>query len=390
MKRLFLQAILIIILAGCGGSTASDSKQCENGICVQIEAVEPVVWGEPVMVTITVTSNKDIQDLGVWLTHDYMVIVEGPQGWEAETRNGKIGERGASWQVDVKANQPIVFTRKISFLKEGRYQLKAEILTPLEGTYVYNILSILLTRKGGVVNPPTENKSGSPQPDPGRFTSSKGVECAPGPCLTMKIAEPVLWGEPNKVTFQIDGKKDFPELGISLYSFNPSIKIQAEAGEFKEQRIWNNGVWWLTDVKANLSQESTFLVTFPPQEGVYRIFAEAYDLAMGMVSVDWAEVHLSREGNNVYYYARGIPAPILTETPWPKLYFTPTPEPSPTPTPEVYPPPEGAPLLSMPTLEAYPPPEEPTLLSSPTPEVSPSPEEPLSSSTPTPTVIVTP
>ncbi len=395
MKRRYLLAILIIILAGCGGSFSADGGQCEQGICVQIEAVEPILWGEPVTVKISAKTDKEITDLGIsiFVMPYNSVVVEGPENWEKETKDGAVFEGGGGWRITTKANQLNTFTRKVYLPpKEGSFEISASATT-LQGMRVTNNVRILLTRKGGVVAPPYKRDSRTPTLvaiEPNKFTG--GYKCIHEPCLTITISEPVRWGEPVKANLQILGYNDFPELGITFDSNNPSVRITSDKGDFKDRMTWYSGVWWLTDVFTNKPQDFTFLVTFPTQEGTYYLHAEAYDLAMGIISNNDVGIHLSREGGKVYYISLGTPMPewLYTATPQPTPLFAETEEPYQTPTPEVYPPPQEPALLSIPPVEAYPPPEEPALLSSPTPEVSPSPEAPLPSSTPTLTATVTP
>jgi len=202
--------------------------------------------------------------------------------------------------------------------------------------------------------------------------TSEGVDCSPGPCLTIRVAEPMRWGEMVRVLLQVEGKKqesvyslpsgiiavpaDFPQLGLTLSSPNPSVQIKPEKGEFKEQRLWpaGNGVWWFADVWGNSTQEYAFLVTFPLKEGAYQLQAEGFDPSLGqVVSSDFVQIELSREGGKVFAPSLGTPFP--TVTPWPTPFPTPTsPPPVRTPTPTQLPPyPFTSPIsTSMP--EAYP------------------------------------
>ncbi len=191
----------------------------------------------------------------------------------------------------------------------------------------------------------------------GRVRTAEGVECSPGPCLTLRVIEPVQWGEPFRVLLQVEGKRkesvyslptgpltipvDFPELGLTFYAPNPLVQIRPEKGEFKGQRIWpgGNGVWWVADVWANSAQEYTFWVKLPPKEGTYSLWASAYDLSLGVVGGDVVQIELSREGGKVFAPSLGTPFP--TVTPWP------TPIPSPTSLPPfATPTPLPSPLIS--------------------------------------------
>ena len=377
MKRGWLLAIGIILLAGCMWSAAPGGGKCREGICVKIEVAEPVRWGEPVTVTITLTSDKDISGLGVGLGYDRGVTVDGPQGWEAEAKEGNVREYGANWKVDIKAGHPLVFVRKVHLPAiEEEFSLEAWAARWDLGL-VRDYVKILLTRKGGKVY-----YSGTPVPTHplsgwavGRVITSEGVSCDPGPCLTIRVAEPVRWGEPVRATLQVEGKrkdapevtfpfpvepalvarlnrKDLYELGLTFSSPDPSVQIIPEKGEFREQMRWpaGNGVWWVADVLADSVQEYTFLVKFPPKEGTYQLHARAYEPVVGEISLDWVAVHLSRDGGEVYSPNQGGPYPS-----W--LFPSPTPMVPPSPTPFLSPlltPPAYSPISPLPTPEANP------------------------------------
>ena len=71
---LFLVISLTLSMVSCMGGSSLRGR-CENGICVKLEVSEPIRFNEPVTLTITVSSEKDIQDLGVSLYHDVNVSI---------------------------------------------------------------------------------------------------------------------------------------------------------------------------------------------------------------------------------------------------------------------------------------------------------------------------
>jgi hypothetical protein len=378
MKRGWLFVIGIILLAGCMGSAAPGGGKCREGICVKIEVAEPVRWGEPVTVTITVKTETDFPKLGVSLYFiDRSIIVEGPAGWEANCQEGTVWEGGAAWLVEARAGQIMTFVRKIWLpATEESFQILANATTP-QGFRVTDSVRISLTRKGGKVY-----YSGTPVPTRplsgwagGRVITSEGVSCDPGPCFTIRVAEPVRWGEPVRATLQVEGKrrdapeieppfpvepalvarlnrKDLYELGLTFSSPDPSVQIIPGKGEFREEMRWpaGNGVWWVADVLADSVQEYTFLVKFPPKEGVYYLYARSFDLVIGDIGFDWVAVHLSRDGGEVYSPNQGRPYPS-----W--LFPSPTPMVPPSPTPFLSPlltPPAYSPISPLPTPGANP------------------------------------
>ena len=131
MKRFWILAILMIVLTACGGGAAPSGGQCNQGLCVDIEVVEPIQWKEPLLVQITVTSKDDISDLGVSLIYtEKGIVVEEAKS----TEQGEVvwkGDRGLDWKVSVKAGQPVVLTRKLRLpAKEGLVELMASAITP--------------------------------------------------------------------------------------------------------------------------------------------------------------------------------------------------------------------------------------------------------------------
>lgn len=376
MKRFWVFAMLMMVLAACRGSAAPGGGQCNQGLCVKIEVAEPIHWGEPLLVQISVVTKDDASNLGISLIyHDKGIVVEEPK----KVEQGEVvwkGDQGLDWRVSAKANQPVVLTHRVHLPpREGSIQFIASAITP-QGLQTVDSVRIYLTREGGRVYYANTPVPTSPldMVALGRVRTSEGVHCSPGPCLTIRVVEPVRWGEPVRVLLQVEGNKqenvysfpsgpitvpaDFPQLGLTFFSPDPSVQTKPEKGEFKEQRLWpgGNGVWWVADVWANSTQEYTFLVTFPQKEGIYRLNAESFDPRFGqVVSTDGVGIELSREGGKVFAPSLGTPFP--TATPWPTPLPTPTfPPPmyTPAPTQPPYPPISPISPIATPTPAAYP------------------------------------
>lgn len=183
MKRLLLVFTLSVLsLSACMGASAPGGGRCNNeGVCVKINVVEPVRFGEPVTVTITVTSEKDIPNLGVSLYFDADVLTEEPQVVEKGVKDQAFWKGGASWGIDAKADSPSIFTRKIRFPpREGLFCVDARTGTPTVSS-IYDSVCIYVTREGGKIY-----LSGTPIPiTPGPLpTSTKG----PSPTLPRPTA----------------------------------------------------------------------------------------------------------------------------------------------------------------------------------------------------------
>jgi len=158
---------LILNLSACASSSSLDRHNCSQEACIEVRVVEPIRFGEPITVTITVTAEKDIPKLGVSLYHDVDVIMEGPQGWEKEVRNAWKGKAGASWEITAKANQSMRFTRTMRLpSREGFFEFIGSASIP--GARPTDSVRIHLTHAGGKV-----------------YLSGTSVPITPGPAPTI-------------------------------------------------------------------------------------------------------------------------------------------------------------------------------------------------------------
>jgi hypothetical protein len=107
-------ATLMLVLAGCGGSAVPGGGRCNKGLCVKIEVVEPVRWGESIGVTITVSSERDIRGLGISL-------LSYPPSQITFEKAEFVTEGGARWATDIQANHPQRFGLSVYLPLEGNY-----------------------------------------------------------------------------------------------------------------------------------------------------------------------------------------------------------------------------------------------------------------------------
>jgi len=156
MKRFWTLALLMIALTGCGGSAAPGGAQCNQGLCVKIEVAEPVRWGEPVEVTITVRSERDIRGLGISL-------LSYPPSQITFEKAEFVTEGGARWATDIQANRPQHFGLLVHFPREGSYALIAQAYDPTIGMVVSDEVGIFLTHEGGIINPTPVVLPGTPE-----------------------------------------------------------------------------------------------------------------------------------------------------------------------------------------------------------------------------------
>ncbi len=182
MKHLFVLILFSLILSACAGSSAPLGGSCREGLmCIKLQVIEPVLFNQPVNVTITVTALKDIPRLGVSLSAvPSNVVVEGPQGWEQNVIDPIVWEGGAGWLVNAKGNLPLLFVRTIRFPpSEGIFLLvaRAGIET---GASVEDSVQIYITSTGGIV-----------------YYSGTSIPITPGPAPTMPPALRTLLAQPT-------------------------------------------------------------------------------------------------------------------------------------------------------------------------------------------------
>ncbi len=147
MKHMIAIAILSICLVSCVAASAPGGRQCSsNGVCIKIQVAGPMRTNEPVIVTATITSNKDFSNVEVAFFSDAPdLLIEDKQIWQKGTRGEKI---------DVKANQSVVVSRRILFPSEREFNLMVSAMT---STFrVEDSVYVITTKDGGKIYPAGE------------------------------------------------------------------------------------------------------------------------------------------------------------------------------------------------------------------------------------------
>ena len=152
MKRFLACVLLLVSLTACGGASSFGKHNCSSGgeVCIEVRADEPISFGGTVTVSITVTSEKDISDLGISLLHNVDVVVEGPQDWEKESQDAAVWESGAGWKTAIEANHTLTFKRLLYLpSRKGEFYVIARASTlDFEAG---DELRIYMTQEGGRV-----------------------------------------------------------------------------------------------------------------------------------------------------------------------------------------------------------------------------------------------
>jgi hypothetical protein len=142
MRRSFLLVVLIFWMTGCIGASAPGGRVCREGLCIMIAVPEPVRFGEPVVVKITVTSDQDIKNLGVSIYYDVDAVVDISRDLETGSRDIIVYKGGASWMTDIRAGEEITFVRSLALpRREGWFTIVANAVKP-DSTRVVDSLTI--------------------------------------------------------------------------------------------------------------------------------------------------------------------------------------------------------------------------------------------------------
>jgi hypothetical protein len=152
MKNIYIYFLILMSLVACVSKSAGNWKCNPDGqVCVYINANEPVLYGAPVVVTITVTSDRDISVLGASLEYYTNVDIDGVENWEENLLNPYIYPGLAGWDFAINANQSRTFTRTLYLpSEEGHFYILASV-GDKESFRVSNGLTIVMTRQGGTV-----------------------------------------------------------------------------------------------------------------------------------------------------------------------------------------------------------------------------------------------
>ncbi len=151
MKKGIVFFLLAVCLSACAGPSGQTAYNCGQGVCTTLEIIEPVRPGEPVSMVITVTADKDIPELGVWLQPDSGGTVEEPPASERAAVTAR-DQSGMAWGAPAKANQPIRFTRKVRLPpRGGTFMINASATIPGKGPVATDSVRIYLTPGGGTV-----------------------------------------------------------------------------------------------------------------------------------------------------------------------------------------------------------------------------------------------
>lgn len=135
MKRPEICLLILVILfanslGACSpGGPSYGPENCSSGgeVCITLQPVEPINFGEPVTVTINVTSTKEIPELSVSLQTEG--TVDGPLNWENYLSYKLVSPGIGIWNFAIKAGQTLTFTRVVNFpAKEGYYDIVAQVV----------------------------------------------------------------------------------------------------------------------------------------------------------------------------------------------------------------------------------------------------------------------
>ena len=117
---------------------------------MRLSNVKSFAMGDAVPITITVTSSKDISDLGMSINTGMEITMDGPQTWEKNVANPTIDRGVAYGNFSIKAGQTLTFHRVLHFpQKEGYFTIVAEVANIGRTIAAHDYFSVLLTKEAG-------------------------------------------------------------------------------------------------------------------------------------------------------------------------------------------------------------------------------------------------
>jgi hypothetical protein len=156
MKRIFgwlgvvaaLAAAILLLRAIISKIITPGEGKCRRGICIAIRIEEPIPYDQPVPVTVTVTTNRDISGLEIGIASPQAIIVEG---------NYEITDWGVVEEIDTQAGIPQGLTITVRFTLEGRASVNAYARDRASGAEVVDGLLFYMTTSGGTFDfPPAQ------------------------------------------------------------------------------------------------------------------------------------------------------------------------------------------------------------------------------------------
>jgi hypothetical protein len=160
MKRPEICLLILVIITTCSlascspGGSESGQINCSSGeeVCINVSAVEPIHSGDPVPLTIKVTSSKDISDLHVTLQTPAEVTTDDPQNWENYLSHTLVQPGYAGWDFAIKAGQTLTFNRVLHFpAREAYFFIGAEVTTVGRTLVGIDSFTIHMTKDGGKI-----------------------------------------------------------------------------------------------------------------------------------------------------------------------------------------------------------------------------------------------
>ena len=151
-KRILLGILVtlaaLIVLLVIFDRKATPAGKCRNGICVDVHIEEPIPYDQPVPVTVTVTTDRNISGLEIGImTADPFIVIEGD--YEPSI-------------IDTQAGVPQELTITVRFTRKRLFMLNAYAIDYEGGFQVEKGLVFYMTASGGTFNIPDEPPTSAP------------------------------------------------------------------------------------------------------------------------------------------------------------------------------------------------------------------------------------
>ncbi|MCI0521108.1 MAG: hypothetical protein L0Z70_12745, partial [Chloroflexi bacterium] len=159
-----MSILVSITLTACGsGGLAYQTNgwMSQEGIRLKLDVVEPIIYGEPIVLLFTVTSDHDVPEIYGTVESVGAQAVTDPGIWQDEVSDFETWNRGASadWKFSLEDDVPYTVMRPFQYTpRVGYYHFSATVAFR-NGFYSGTTLWIYMNESGGTVY-----RSGTPMP----------------------------------------------------------------------------------------------------------------------------------------------------------------------------------------------------------------------------------
>jgi len=190
MKNILAAVIVLIFLIVSvfsihSGTFAPDNPSCSEGVCVKTQITEPLRLGAPVPVTITVTTDREIPNLGIALfSVAGNALGEEPQSSIAPgSGETPVAKDWVDWSVDADPRLPVSVSGTVLLpSQEGTFDVVG--IANTSSLSVTNVVHIHVARDDQALVPSIDKNPIVPSPFPSSVMLTPASLATSAPPLT--------------------------------------------------------------------------------------------------------------------------------------------------------------------------------------------------------------